>query len=450
MDASSFFRSISVVIALSIVVANATLAQNSSDTSSQLIVTAQLRPRAELRQGTFQPLATGEKPAFLISQRSRVTLNYQHKNILSLQLSPQNVAIWGQEALTQGAGANNGLAFFEAWAKLRISPAALLQIGRQVISLDDERFFGALDWAQGGRSHDAVSFQLQKNKLEFKAHAAFSQNYRELYGNNLSNPSGTLFSSKDAANYKWMQNVWGKYNFDKQNSLSFLINNLGFQNAKSKADDSAETYFTQTIGANYFHSGSEWKYRVSSYYQAGKNQQGIKTSAYLLAANVERMLNSQWSLALGGDLLSGNNADGALQKDNHAFIPYFGTNHKFYGSMDYYYSGNAHKNTGLGDTYLKAGYKPDARWMFALTAHQFVSPVALKEGANELSASLGQEFDLDLNYNIHSYISLAGGYSVYAVTPSARFLKSITSSHSLQHWVWCTLNVNAAILKLKF
>lgn len=369
---------------------------------------------------------------------------------MSLQLSPQNVAIWGQEALTQGAGANNGLAFFEAWAKLRMSPAAQLQIGRQVISLDDERFFGALDWAQGGRSHDAVSFQFQKNKLEFKAHAAFSQNYRELYGNNLSNPSGALFSSKGAANYKWMQNVWGKYNFDKQNSLRLLINNLGFQDAESKTDESAKTYFTQTFGANYFHTGTEWKYSVSSYYQAGKNQQGVKTNAYLLAANVEKMLTSQWSLALGSDLLSGNNANGASQKGNHAFIPYFGTNHKFYGSMDYYYSGNAHKNTGLSDTYLKAGYKPDAQWMFALAAHQFISPVALKEGASELSANLGQEFDFDLNYNMHSYISLAGGYSVYAVTSSTRFLKSIASSHSLQHWVWCTLNVNAAILKLKF
>lgn len=449
MGTFPLFRNAFTIVVLNIIAANAAFAQNSSDTSGQLIVTAQIRPRAELRSGAFQPLAKGENPAFLISQRSRVTLNYRYKNILSLQLSPQNVSIWGQEALTQGAGANNGLAFFEAWAKLSITPSALLQIGRQVISLDDERFFGALDWAQGGRAHDAVSFQVQKKTLEFKAHAAFNQNYKELYGNNLANVSGALFSPKDAANYKWMQNAWLKYYRDKRNSFSFLVNNLGFQNAKSNADSNAQTYFTQTIGANYYFSGNKWKYSVSAYYQTGKNQQGIKTNAYLVAAVAERMLNIRWSLMLGGDLLSGNNADGTLQKSNHAFIPYFGTNHKFYGSMDYYYTGNAHKNTGLGDAYLKARYKPDARWMLALTAHQFVSPVSLKEGAKALSANLGQEFDLDVNYTIHPYVSLAGGYSVYAVTPSTRFLKAVTSSDPLQHWVWCTLNVSAEILKLK-
>jgi len=450
MGAFSSFRNVFSTLMLSVFAANVTLAQNSADTSNKLTVTAQLRPRAELRHGAFRPLAINEKPAFLISQRGRITLNFQHKGILSLQLSPQHINIWGQEALTQSTGTNNGLAFFEAWAKLRVSSSALLQIGRQVISLDDERFFGALDWAQGGRAHDAVSFQFRRDKLELSVHAAFNQNYAALYDNNLSNISGSLFSSKGATPYKWMQNAWLKYDWDKQSSFSLLINNLGFQNAENNADDNAKTYFTQTIGANYFHAGSKWKYSASAYYQGGKNPQGIRTNAYLVAANMERALTTQWSLALGGDLLSGNNADGTLQKDNHAFVPYFGTNHKFYGSMDYYYSGNAHKNTGLGDAYLKARYRSNARWMLALTVHQFVSPVSLKEGTNELSGNLGQEFDLDFNYNIHPYLGLSGGYSLYAVTPSTEFLKGITSSNPLQHWTWCTLNVNADILKLKF
>ncbi len=451
MDAFSTFCNVFSALMVTVFTVGTTLAQNSADTSGKLTVTAQIRPRAELRHGTFRPLAADEKPAFLISQRSRITLNYRHKNMLSLQLSPQKVSIWGQEALTQGMGGHNGMAFFEAWAKLHISPAASLQIGRQVISLDDERFFGALDWAQGGRAHDAVSFQFQKNRLELRAHAAFNQNYADLYGNNLGNVSGSLFSSKDAAPYKWMQNVWLKYNFDPHNSFSFLINNLGFQDAAHNGDDTAKTWFTQTIGANYFHSGSKWKYSASAYYQGGRRSpQGIKTHAYLLAVSAERMLNTRWGLSFGGDLLSGNHADGSLQKHNHSFVPYFGTNHKFYGTMDYYYTGNAHKNTGLGDAYLKLGYRPDAGWMLALTAHQFVAPVSLKDGAKDLSSNLGQEFDLDISYNIHPYIGLVGGYSVYAVTPSTNFLKGVVSSNPLQHWAWCTLNVNAEILKLKW
>jgi len=450
MDIFPFFRHAFTVILSTAFALHVSFAQNNPDTLSHLRVTAQLRPRAELRSGTFQPLAKSDRAAFLISQRSRLTMNYQYKNILTLQFSPQNISIWGQNPLTQTATSNNNLAFFEAWAKLRLSADASLQIGRQVISLDDERFFGALDWAQGARAHDAVSFQFQKNKLVLRAQAAFSQNYKELYGNNLGNVSGALFTSKDAAPYKWMQNVWLKYQPDQQNSLSFLISNLGFQNAKSSADLTAGTYFTQTAGVNYFHSGGQWKYQSSAYYQAGKNQQGISTRAYLAAVSAERLFHSKWSFILGGDWLSGNPVDGSIQKDNHAFNPYFGTNHKFYGSMDYYYAGNAHRNAGLGDIYLKARHTPDRKWTLALAAHQFIAPVKLNNGGSDLSSDLGQEFDLDFNYSLHPYLGLSGGYSVYAVTPSVHFLKGIVSSASLQHWAWCTLNINPEILKLKF
>lgn len=449
MDTFHFFRNIFTIALLTAFMASTSCAQNNPDTSTLLTVTAQLRPRAELRSGTFQPLAKGQEPAFLISQRSRLSINYKYKDLLVIQLSPQNISIWGQNPLTQSTATNNNLAFFEAWAKLQLSSHSALQIGRQVISLDDERFFGALDWAQGARAHDAVSFQFQENKLAFKAHAAFNQNYKELYANNLSNVSGSLFSPKDAANYKWMQNIWFKYQPDKQNGLSFLINNLGFQNAVSSTDNTAKTYFTQTAGANYSYTGSKWKYQLSAWYQTGKSQQGVATNAYLLTAATERILTTKWSLSLGSELLSGNDADGSVQKENHAFNPYFGTSHKFYGSMDYYYAGNGHKNTGLSDTYLKARYVPDKKWVLALAAHQFISPAKLGNSSAKLSSNLGQEFDFDFNYTIHPYIGFTGGYSVYAVTPSVNFLKGVASPARAQHWVWCTLNINPEILKLK-
>ncbi|MCZ2222824.1 MAG: alginate export family protein [Chitinophagales bacterium] len=425
-------------------------AQNTSDKENQLSVSFQMRPRAEFRSGTFRPLSKGEKPAALISQRTRVNINYQYKNLLTVQVSPQNVSVWGQDGLTQGAGIKNGVAFFEAWAKLNLSSSSSLQIGRQVISLDDERFFGELDWAQGARAHDAISFHLNKEKFSFKAYAAYNQNYKELYGNNLSNISGSLYSPLDATPYKWMQTLWAKFNFNSKSNLSLLFNNLGFQTAADLTDVNAKNYFQQTIGANYFYTSSDWKFNVSAYTQFGKTMAGAKTNAYLLAFFADRKLDKKWNLGLGTDYLSGNDVGTVGSQDNKAFNPYFGTNHKFYGSMDYFYAGNGHKGSGLVDIYAKASLKPTASTNFGFALHQFLSPNKIVDNNQNLSTNLGQEFDVDFGYAIHKYAKLVGGYSVFANTSSLNYLKNSVNPNSLQHWVWLSLNINPNIFNTKF
>lgn len=425
-------------------------AQNTTDKDNQLSVSFQIRPKAEFRSGAFQPLSQGQKPSALISQRNRFNINYQYKNLLTVQVSPQNVSVWGQDGLTQGAGIKNGVAFFEAWAKLHVSKTNSLQIGRQVISLDDERFFGELDWAQGARAHDAISFHINQDKFLFKAVAAFNQNYSLLYGNNLSNTSGTLYNPASATPYKWMQTLWAKFNFNSNSNLSLLFNNLGFQTAVDATDINAKNYFQQTIGANYFYANTNWKFSASAFTQLGKNPAGAKTNAYLLAFYLDKKLDKKWNLGLGTDYLSGNDVGTAGVQDNKAFTPYFGTNHKFYGSMDYYYAGNGHKGSGLVDIYAKASLKPTASTNFGFALHQFLSPNKIVDNNQNLSTNLGQEFDVDFGYSIHKYAKVVGGYSIYSTTSTLNFLKNANNPNSLQHWVWLSININPNIFNVKF
>lgn len=424
-------------------------AQSTTDKENQLSVSLQIKPRAELRNGTFRPLIKGEEPSALISQRSRISVNYQYKNLLTVQVVPQTVTVWGQDALTQGAGIKNGSGFFEAWAKLHVSKSSSLQIGRQVISLDDERFFGELDWAQGARAHDAISFHVDKEKFALKAYAAFNQNLRDLYNNNLSNTAGNVYTSSDAAPYKTMQTIWAKFTVDSKNSVSLLFNNLGFQNALS-AFDNPKIYFTQTMGANYFYTGSSWKFNVSAYTQLGKNLQGAKTKGYLLAVYADKKLDKKWNIGLGADIVSGNDVGTTTNQDNKIFTPYFGTNHKFYGSMDYFYSGNNHKGAGLVDIYFKVKHKANDKWSYGLAIHQFSSPNKIENNNKKMSANLGQEIDIDFGYTIHKYAHLVGGYSAYYTTSSIDFLKNTNQSNGMQHWVWLSLNINPNIFNLKF
>lgn len=153
----------SVLIIFSLIFSFSAISQTTDSSVNNLKVQIQFRPKLEVRDGAFRPLAKKEEPAVLVSERIRLNINYSYKNIFTLKISPQTVGIWGQANAVQGVeNSGNKIALFEAWTNFNLSNTWNIKLGRQVISLDDERFFGELDWAQGGRTHDALSFLYKK------------------------------------------------------------------------------------------------------------------------------------------------------------------------------------------------------------------------------------------------------------------------------------------------
>ncbi|MCB0508030.1 MAG: hypothetical protein KDD21_07020 [Bacteroidetes bacterium] len=425
-------------------------AQDSIVKVHEFVISAQVRPEFEMRYGYHKPTISGLKPAALISQRNRIGLNYNYKQLLSLRLIPQYIFIWGQDGLSQGKSTQNTFSLFEVWIKLQPTKAISFTIGRQVIALDDERFFGESDFGQSGRAHDALSFQFKQKKIDLRAFFAYNQNYKELYGNSIGNTSGSLYTSKNATPYKWMQTAWAGVKFNDKNKMSFLFSNFGYQEAKSSSD-SAKTHFSQTIGVNYFYADSLWSLNASAYFQGGKNKDGVKTNAYLLAFLLNRRIGRKWNVGFGTDFLSGNAVGYAPKKSNHAFSPAYGTNHKFYGSMDYFFAGNAHKNTGLADIYAKVGFNPTKKSLITLAFHQFLSPNKMQDSSNRAyKRNLGQEIDFGFKYQAYKFVKVSGAYSLYITTPSILFLKDIPNARKVQHWLWLSLDVNLDIFKFRF
>jgi hypothetical protein len=423
-------------------------AQERDTLEHDLSLSFQFRPKLEFRDGNFRPLVKGEKPAALISDRIRLKFDYSYKNVLAIRVTPQAVNVWGQANMVQGAeNSGNKLGLFETWAKIRISPSWYTQVGRQVISLDDERLFGELDWAQGGRAHDAVSIHFSKNKYELKGFFAYNQNYKTLYGNNLSNPSGNLYATNDAFPHKWMQTVWASFPLSEASKITAVVANLGFQNTTA-ANQNAPDYFMQTYGANYFLKTKKVDAQVAAYFQGGRNAGGKITEAYMGALNVAYNINNQWNIGIGSDIVSGNNV-GSAQKRNTAFNPIFHTGHKFYGHMDYYYAGNGHSNAGLSDSYLKVGFKTEKGFGLNLIVHQFFTVNKVESLTQNYDANLGQEIDLLFNYKINKFVSILGGYSFYITTPTINYLKNVVNGKSYQQWAWFALNVNPTLLKIR-
>ena len=405
----------------------------------------QLRPRTEYRNGAYRPLQTGEEPAILTHNRTRLTMNYSNGDKLKMRVSLQNINIWGQANQVQPLNAtNNNIGLFEAYADIKLSENMRTKIGRQMIALDDDRIFGTFDWHPAGRSHDALNISWKKQNTEVQTYFAFNQNYNTI--GNVNNPAGQYFSPENAQPYQHLQMIYAKYNFTPKHYLSVLANNIGFKDFKTDN----KTYNMQTIGANYFGNGNLWNVRLSAYYQFGETNVGRKTSATLLSAVVDYKINKPSKIGLGIDYLSGDNTNKPTQEATNIFNPLYGTHHKFYGIMDYFYAGNPHGNVGLLDTYVRYSTVINPKLSISAVGHFFNSGAKIYQNNQKKSNYLGSELDLSFNYNIMKNISLTGGYSNFFNTESLQYLKKTPNARGNQDWVWLSLNINPQIFKAKF
>ena len=405
----------------------------------------QLRPRTEYRNGTYRPLQTGEEPAILTHNRTRLTMNYSNGDKLKMRVSLQNINIWGQANQVQPLNAtNNNIGLFEAYADIKLSENMRTKIGRQMIALDDDRIFGTFDWHPAGRSHDALNISWKKQNTEVQSYFAFNQNYNTI--GNVNNPAGQYFSPENAQPYQHLQMIYAKYNFTPKHYLSVLANNIGFKDFKTDN----KTYNMQTIGANYFGNGNLWNVGLSAYYQFGETNVGRKTSATLLSAVVDYKINKPSKIGLGIDYLSGDNTNKPTQEATNIFNPLYGTHHKFYGIMDYFYTGNPHGNVGLLDTYVRYSTVINPKLSISAVGHFFNSGAKIYQNNQKKSNYLGSELDLSFNYNIMKNVSLTGGYSNFFNTESLRYLKKTPNARGNQDWVWLSLNINPQIFKAKF
>ena len=409
--------------------------------NEELKINIQLRPRVEFRNGLFTPILEGQKAASFISQRSRIGLTYSKNQKLKIGLSTQVVTTWGNDPQVQTAA--NDISLYEAWAQLYFNPAWYLKVGRQVLSYDDERILGALDWNNAGRKHDAALLGFEKNK--FKANAAFA------FNQNAEKVTGTFFDNSLSQPYKAMEFLWMRYQFTRSLSASALALNIAVQN---KIDSSVSNL--QTLGGNIYYKKDKLNVSGTYYFQTGrnpvKNSSSIKTNAWMAAAKADYSFNKIIGLGIGSDYLSGRDMN-SIPSNISYFNPLYGTGHKFYGSMDYFYVSSAHDNVGLWDSYVNLNLNAAEKLSWQIALHHFESAAKIiNYPGGKAASALGNEADLTFGYKVMNDVKLTGGYSQMFTGPSMKYVKNILpnqSMKSLQNWVWLSININPDILIYK-
>lgn len=396
----------------------------------------QIRPRYEFRNGFKAPIPYGETPAQFISERTRLNLNFKQDQFVT-KLTFQNVRVWGDVAPNTKSDVN-GIQLFEAWAQYNFNDKWSTRLGRQVISYDNQRILGEVDWAQQAQSHDAalVTYKNSKNQLDI----AFALN---------ANSETDIAVPYAVATYKTMQYAWYHTALNKIN-MSLLFLNTGYENKLATPiptpTPELKVDYMQTFGTYLNTKREKWDANLWFYGQTGKNATN-SVSAFDAALNFNHAVTDKFKAGLGYEFLSGKSQED-LSTDIKSFNPLFGTNHGFNGYMDYFYVGNHKNSVGLQDAFLKFNYTVK-KWQFNLSPHAFMAAnTVLAANGDKMDNYLGTEIDCTAAYAVHKFINITGGYSQMFGTDTMQRIKGGDVDHT-NNWAWVMINVNPQIFSFK-
>ena len=374
-----------------------------------------------------------------------------------------------------------------------------VKIGRQELVYDDVRLLGNLDWLQQARTHDAVVFKLLNKGLQLDAGFAFNQNtdafnYNGTYytpanvaasvkdskGFLVATPSGLIplmngtgISSKTGnpsfvnapstngmnQNYKALQYLYaaktfkntkvsalflsdhfGKYILDSV--LTSTANGNGYVYGRRFNQKGVNSRITTGLLVNSpLDKKKSFAITAGAYYQGGKDKDGAGLSAYTTTLAVA-LTKKKFTYTLGWDYVSGNDAF-STSTTNHRFDPLYGTPHKFWGYMDYFYVGTGSPTGGLSNPFFKIKYgSKNKRFATGLDYHYFSLAKDMKDvNGNAINKYLGSEFDWISNYTLNKITTVEFGFCSMAASNSMEYAKGITPGTSKLTGFWSYLMI---------
>jgi len=378
-----------------------------------------------------------------------------------------------------------------------------LKIGRQALIYDDVRLLGDLDWLQQARRHDAILLKAMHHGWQFDLGAGFNQNNDNvgnvgtgyLAGNvpaYITNSVGTLVAtpagliplstggtpggksstlgvpvlmnnvSTNGMNqeYKAFQMLYVSHKFGQTKfSGLFFKDDFGKFRLDSvstgggyvygrrydvKGVNSRITYggmLNGTIGNA--SSGLKKNWQVAAYFQTGKDKDGKDMKAQHYSAFV-MLQTGKFTFGPGIEYLSGNEPT-TPTTENHKFDPLYGTPHKHWGYMDYFYVATGAPVGGLLNPYFKTKFTTKD-FFVSLDIHNFqlAKPMLNTLDANkpELDKNMGFEFDFIANYTLNKFTTLEAGYSFMKATNTLEFVKRGTLDSYKHTPTWAYLMIN--------
>lgn len=444
-------------------------AVKSSLKPGQLTISGQVRPRFEFRNGFKKPTQEGDEPSAFMEQRSRINMMYKAP-MFNVKLSLQDVRIWGE---TGQINKTDGLtSFHEAYGEYTPNKNVALRIGRQELVYDDSRVLGNLGWAAQARSHDAVKFVYTDSTWQFHAIGTYNQDGLTPEPAKLQSPTGGVFNTPTPGagsidtdlnfalpNPLSSQILWFKKAFKGGNITLLAMNDL--RQVSDSVGATTGVVAVGTFGTNVMYKAGDIKLNGTFYGQVGKTTGTQKTNGILGSLSATYTGGKKVIPTIGFDYVSGD--DKETSDVTEGFDPLYGTHHKFYGFMDYFYVGNGHNgggnqaSGGLIDVYAKTVFKLGKPGKLLAHVHVFASPtdvtddIAVARDATSeetLGSYLGTELDLVYVKPLAKNVTFKLGTSFMFQSDALDAAKNVSvdlgaddyNSIGLNNWSWAMID----------
>lgn len=446
------------LIATTVLTALLATAQPATDTvtepKNQLDVTLQIMARGETRYGGLH--SADEKggsesdnggniaSSNFIMGRSRLPIHFK-RDWLEAQVTPQHNGVWGQA----GKGAFN---LYEVWAKFEARNGLFAQVGRIALNYDDERIIGSDDWAMASLSHDVLRLGYEGHGHKVHAILAYNQNADVM-------TSGGNFYSGGAQPYKTMHTLWYHYDVPRfPLGASLLFMNIGMQADKDNIGSFVrdKTIFQHLLGGYVKFTPKHWSVSASYYHQFGHSETNMKIDAWMASGKVTFRPLPPFDITAGFDYLSGDKyfavpTEGAIGMTRHevikGFSTVYGSHHKFYGAMDFFYVTTYFFGftPGLQNAYIGGSYQPIKGLNLSTSYHYFATATKLED----MGQSLGHEWEFQARYALTRDVAFSAGVSLMWGTETMDRLKR-SGNESTLRWGWLSLNINPRIFSIKW
>ena len=173
-----------------------------------------------------------------------------------------------------------------------------------------------------------------------------------------------------------------------------------------------------------------------------------------VAANAQ--LNSWLNMAAGYDYLSGDEyfaltPTGQFGIVRHqtikGFNPIYGSHHKFYGMMDFFYVSTYlfGFTPGLQNLYAGGDFTPIKGLKLKARYHY----LSIATNLRDVNKTLGHDVDLEVSYQLMKDVRLSAGFSYMTGTETMEKLKRANNTGHL-NWGWFSLIFSPKIFSTKW
>lgn len=175
-------------------------------------------------------------------------------------------------------------------------------------------------------------------------------------------------------------------------------------------------------------------------------------------ASVKAGLNPSkyYGFVAGYDHLSGDDyvavrQSGTIGVPQHkvikGFSSIFGSHHKFYGAMDFFYLSTyiSGFTPGLQNAYIGAYATPIKGLRIDLSYHYMATAIKL----DKLDMTLGHELEAEVSYKLFDGLSVSAGMSYMTGTYTMERLK-LASENSDLRWLWVSIVANPRLFSMRW